>query len=88
VVLEKQIVIEKFDAIEKKIEGLIDTNQELTNENIRLQEEIEELNQQIAVLRENEQRQEEVKTIIRSKIDTIMGKLDDFAGNETVVDAG
>lgn len=86
--MEKQIVIEKFDAIEKKIEGLIETNQELTNENIRLQEEIEELNQQLAVLRENEQRQEEVKTIIRSKIDTIMGKLDDFTGNETVVDAG
>jgi predicted nuclease with TOPRIM domain len=87
-VLEKQIVIEKFDAIEKKIEGLIETNQELTNENIRLQEEIEELNQQLAALRENEQRQEEVKTIIRSKIDAIMGKLDDFTGNETVVDAG
>jgi predicted nuclease with TOPRIM domain len=87
-VLEKQIVIEKFDAIEKKIEGLIETNQELTNENIRLQEEIEELNQQLAVLQENEQRQEEVKTIIRSKIDSIMGKLDDFTGNETVVDAG
>ena len=86
--MEKQIVIEKFDAIEKKIEGLIETNQELTNENIRLQEEIEELNQQLAVLRENEQRQEEVKTIVRSKIDAIMGKLDDFTGNETVVDAG
>lgn len=86
--LEKQIVIEKFEAIEKKIEGLIDTNQQLTNENIRLQEEIEGLNHQLDHLRENEQRQEEVKSIIRSKIDTIMTKLDDFSGNETVVDAG
>lgn len=86
--MEKQIVIEKFDAIEKKIEGLIDTNQQLTNENIRLQEQIEELNYQLELLQENEQKQEEVKTIIRSKIDTIMAKLDDFAGNETVVDAG
>jgi hypothetical protein len=87
-VLEKQIVIEQFDAIERKIEGLIETNQELTNENIRLQEEIEELNLQLEIMRENEQRQEEVKSIIRSKIDTIMGRLDDFAGSETVVDAG
>jgi FtsZ-binding cell division protein ZapB len=86
--LEKQIVIDKFDAIEKKIEGLIETNQQLTNENIRLQEQIEELNYQLELLKENEQKQEEVKTIIRSKIDTIMAKLDDFAGNETVVDAG
>jgi len=86
--LEKQIVIEKFDAIERKIEGLIETNQQLTNENIRLQEEIEGLNQQLGRLQENEQRQEEVKTIIRSKIDTIMAKLDDFSGNEAVVDAG
>jgi predicted RNase H-like nuclease (RuvC/YqgF family) len=87
-VLEKQIVIEKFDAIERKIEGLIETNQQLTNENIRLQEEIEDLTHQLDSLRENEQRQEEVKTIIRSKIDTIMAKLDDFSGSETVVDAG
>ncbi|MDJ0784345.1 MAG: cell division protein ZapB [Desulfosarcinaceae bacterium] len=86
--MEKQIVIEKFDAIERKIEGLIDTNQQLTHENIRLREEIDGLRHQITVLQENEQRQEEVKTIIRSKIDTIMAKLDDFAGNETVVDAG
>ena len=86
--MEKQIVIEKFDAIERKIEGLIETNQQLTNENIRLQEEIEGLNQQLGRLQENEQRQEEVKTIIRSKIDTIMAKLDDFSGNEAVVDAG
>jgi FtsZ-binding cell division protein ZapB len=86
--LEKQIVIDKFNAIEKKIEGLIETNQHLTNENIRLQEQIEELNYQLELLKENEQKQEEVKTIIRSKIDTIMAKLDDFAGNETVVDAG
>lgn len=86
--MDKQIVIEKFDAIEKKIGGLIETNQQLTNENIRLQEQIEELNYQLELLQENEQKQEEVKTIIRSKIDTIMAKLDDFAGNETVVDAG
>lgn len=86
--MEKQIVIDKFDAIEKKIEGLIETNHQLTNENIRLQEQIEELNYQLELLKENEQKQEEVKTIIRSKIDTIMAKLDDFAGNETVVDAG
>lgn len=85
--MEKQIVIEKFDAIERKIEGLIETNQQLTNENIRLQEEVEELSHQLESLRENEQRQEEVKTIIRSKIDKIMAKLDDFSGNETVVDA-
>lgn len=86
--MEKQIVIDKFNAIEKKIEGLIETNQQLTNENIRLQEQTEELNYQLGLLQENEERQEEVKTIIRSKIDSIMAKLDDFEGNETVVDAG
>lgn len=86
--MEKQIVIDKFNVIEKKIEGLIETNQQLTNENIRLQEQTEELNYQLELLKENEERQEEVKTIIRSKIDTIMAKLDDFAGSETVVDAG
>lgn len=86
--MEKQIVIEKFDAIERKLEGLIQMNQQLTNENIRLQAEIEGLNGQLEQLRENEQKQEEVKTIIRSKIDTIMAKLDDFSGNEAVVDAG
>jgi cell division septum initiation protein DivIVA len=87
-VLEKRIVIEQFDAIERKIEGLIETNQQLTNENIRLREEIEALTHQLDSLRENEQRQEEVKTIIRSKIDKIMAKLDDFSGSETVVDPG
>jgi predicted RNase H-like nuclease (RuvC/YqgF family) len=87
-VLEKQIVIEQFDAIERKIEGLIETNQQLTNENIRLREEIEALTHQLESLQENEQRQEEVKTIIRSKIDKIMAKLDDFSGSETVVDPG
>lgn len=86
--MEKQIVIEQFDAIERKIEGLIETNQQLTNENIRLREEIEALTHQLESLQENEQRQEEVKTIIRSKIDKIMAKLDDFSGSETVVDPG
>jgi peptidoglycan hydrolase CwlO-like protein len=76
--LDNEIILRQFEEIEKKVEKLIDvyksleaTNLELRNKNKRLEEEL-----QGKVDAESKHTQE--KDLIRSKIDSLLVRLEDI----------
>lgn len=74
--MEDEVILKQFDEIEKKVERLIGVNKSLKKNNIVLKGKIEQLEQELQVKVEAENHQTEVKTLIRSKIDGLMARLD------------
>lgn len=74
--MEDGVILKQFDEIEKKVERLIGVNKSLKKNNIVLKGKIEQLEQELQVKVEAENHQTEVKTLIRSKIDGLMARLD------------
>ena len=75
--MDNEFIVEQFEEIEKKVEKLIDvlksheaTNLELSNKNKRLEEELQGKNEV-----ESDYSQE--RALIRSKIDSLLVKLED-----------
>lgn len=74
--MEDEVILKQFDEIEKKVERLIGVNKSLKKNNIVLKGKIEQLEQELQVKVEAENHQNEVKTLIRSKIDGLTARLD------------
>lgn len=74
--MEDKVILKQFDEIEKKVERLIGVNKSLKKNNIVLKGKIEQLEQELQVKVEAENHQNEVKTLIRSKIDGLTARLD------------
>jgi predicted nucleic acid-binding Zn-ribbon protein len=75
--LDNEFIVGQFEEIEKKVEKLIDvlkshetTNLELSNKNRRLEEELQGKN-------EVESNYSQERALIRSKIDSLLVKLED-----------
>lgn len=77
--MDREIVIEKFDEIEQKVERLIEDSRRLRTENAELVQQNEQLQLQIQELSARESQAQEVKTLIRSKIDSLVNRLDGIA---------
>ena len=76
----KQVtVLQHFDALEKKIEHLIETCKRLETTNAELEQQNSALTQQIEEKVVEQKKQLELKGLIRSKIDSLMGRLDELA---------
>ncbi len=80
--MDNEYILRQFEEIEKKVEKLVDayksleaSNLELTNKNKRLKEEL-----QNKVEAENNYAEE--KALIRSKIDSLLIRLEDITGTE------
>jgi FtsZ-binding cell division protein ZapB len=77
--LDIEIIVQKFDEIENKVEQLIETTAALEAANAELVEKNEQLEQELQGMREKEHRNEEVKVLIRNKIEGLMGRLGGIA---------
>ncbi len=77
--MDHKIVIEHFDALEKKIERLIEVRRELEARNAELQQNNIQLSQQLQDKIIAEKQHDELKTLVRSKIDSLMGRLNELA---------
>ncbi len=77
--VDHKIVIEHFDALEKKIERLIEVRRELEARNAELQQNNIQLSQQLQDKIIAEKQHDELKTLVRSKIDSLMGRLNELA---------
>lgn len=77
--MDIEIIVQKFDEIENKVEQLIETTAALEAANTELMEKNEQLEQELQGLREKEHRNEEVKVLIRNKIESLMGRLGGIA---------
>ena len=69
-------ILEYFDKIENKVETLIEDRNNFEASNNELKANIAQLEASLQEKIEQEKRQDEVKTLIRSKIDSLMGRLD------------
>ena len=76
----KQVtVLQHFDALERKIEHLIETCRQLEATKAELLEKNNELERQLQEKLAEHQQHQELKGLIRSKIDSLMGRLDELA---------
>ncbi len=76
----KQVtVLQHFDALEKKIEHLIETCKRLETTKAELMHKNSELERQLQEKVAEQQQDQELKGLIRSKIDSLMGRLDELA---------
>jgi predicted RNase H-like nuclease (RuvC/YqgF family) len=74
--LDNETILEQFGKIEQKVESLIKTNQSLEAANSELKTKTEKLETELQEIKDSEGRNDEVKTLIRAKIDSLMERLD------------
>lgn len=76
--MDKEQIINQFNDIEARIEKLLVVCKRLDVENIELRNQNNLLNSLLEEKNEAEKQNDEIKRVIRSKIDSLMGKLDEF----------
>jgi hypothetical protein len=81
-ILDNELILQQFEEIEQKVERLIKANQALENINQELKAENFTLNEALQKKIEAEKNYTEVRTLIRSKIDSLMSRLDGIAEQE------
>lgn len=77
--MEKELLLEQFDEIEKKLDALINAHRSLETKNTELLNKIEHLESELQKKAEEETRNNEAKVLIRAKIDKLMNRLDEIS---------
>ncbi len=72
-------VMRQFDEVERKLGSLVDQCKTLKARNAELTEKIEALEEELSKKTESENKYSEQKALIRSKIDGLLSKLDEFS---------
>jgi protein-arginine kinase activator protein McsA len=76
--LDNELILRQFDEIEKKVEGLIKVFKTLEATNLELRNKIESLNTALQDRIEAEEKYAKERDLIRSKIDSLLVKLEDI----------
>lgn len=74
-----QEVLNQFDKIEEKVEKLIETCRSLEAANVELNNKYERLKQEADEKADAEKRYIEQRDLIRSKVDSLLSKLNDYS---------
>ena len=82
--MDNELILQQFEEIEQKVERLIKVCQTLNAANQELKAENVTLKQALQGKTEAEKQNIEVRTLIRSKIDSLMSRLDGIAELEKV----
>ncbi len=77
--MDRETVINQFGELEHKIDYLIRTCKRLEAERSALKEENQALSMQLQEKVEAQEQNDELKDLIRAKIDSLMGRLDEFS---------
>ena len=72
-------VMRQFDEVERKLGHLVDQCKSLKAKNAELTEKVEALEEELRKKTEAENNYSEQKALIRSKIDGLLSKLDEFS---------
>ena len=78
VILDQETVLQQFEYLEQKIEGLIETCEQREAENLELKSQNERLVSQLQEKEAFEKQTNELKAMVRSKIDSLVGRLSQF----------
>ncbi len=76
--MDQETVLQQFEYLEQKIEQLIKTCERYEAENIELKRNYDLLATQLQEKEASEKQNEELKALVRSKIDSLMGRLSKF----------
>ena len=76
--MDSETVIQKFELLENRVERLIEVINQLKAENEALRKEKESLASQLSAKTDAERQNDELKSLVRSKIDNLMGRLSEF----------
>lgn len=77
--MDNETILKQFGEIEQKIDSLLSINKSLESTNLKLQEKIKTLESELQQKTESENKSNEVKTLIRTRIDSLMERLDGIA---------
>lgn len=81
--MDNETILKQFGEIEKKIDSILKTNKTLESANLELKEKLTNLEAELQQKIELENRNNEVKTLIRTRIDSLMERLDGITEAET-----
>jgi FtsZ-binding cell division protein ZapB len=76
--LDQETVLQQFEILEYKLEQLIEALKLQENENAELKRQNEQLVSQLQEKEAGEKQNDELKALVRSKIDSLMGRLSEF----------
>jgi predicted nuclease with TOPRIM domain len=79
--LENEAIFRQFEEIERKVERLIEANQSLQKMNSDLNARISQVEMELREKTEAETLLNEERTLIRSKIDRLLGRLEEISEN-------
>ena len=74
--MESQFILKQFEEIEKKVEHLIEIRKSHEESNLELENKIKGLEEELQGKIEAEKKYAEEKALIRSKIDSLLVRLD------------
>lgn len=77
--MDGDLIIEQFGKIEQKVEGLIESFSKIEAENNELKNRVLTLENELNAKQEMENRYQEEKSLVRTKIDGLLAKLDTLA---------
>lgn len=77
--MDKETVINQFRVIEQRIEHLIQTCKRLEAENSELKNENQRLTISLQESASAERQNDELKDLVRNKIESLMGRLDELS---------
>ena len=75
--LDIEAILKQFELIEQKVEHVVRVRKQLQSENKDLNDRIGHLENLIQEKAESERKQEELTALVRSKIDNLIGKLEE-----------
>jgi len=76
--LDNEFILKQFEEIEKKVENLINVCKSLKTTNLELRNKVERLEEELQGKVETENNYAQEKALIRSKIDGLLGRLEDM----------
>jgi len=76
--LNNEKILRQFDEIEQKVEKLIDACKSLEATNVKLNNKVAKLEQELQDKLETENNYQEERALIRSKIDSLLVRLEDI----------
>ncbi len=80
--MDNESILRQFEEIEKKVESLIEVNKSLEATNLELRNKIKRLEEELQGKVEAENNYVEERALIRSRIDSLLVRLEDIAKAE------
>jgi hypothetical protein len=77
--LDSDTIVKQFEDIERKVDGLLEVCRRLQSTNSELNQKILQLEHELESKVEEEKRYQAEKDLIRSKVDSLLTRLEDIA---------